>query len=79
MFFFLSVDREGLVGKEAMMAAIIEQTYDIRMDLNECLEMFCQAYFYENLYECKDAYKPRFGGELNELLLQVRLTTEIRT
>ena len=30
-----------------------------------------QAYFYENLHQCKESYKPSFGGSLNDLLLKI--------
>merc|ERR1712038_1208742 len=62
---------EGLDKQEEIMKNIYEQTYDVRADLNDALLMFCQSYFYENLYECKDSYKPSFGGSLNDLLLKI--------
>lgn len=48
-----------------------QQTYDIRIDLNNILHKFCQAYFYDNLVECKPTYKPSFGGSLSTLLLKI--------
>ena len=38
--------RKGLVrNRQIVIAALIEQSYDVRMDLNEALLMFCQASF----------------------------------
>merc|ERR1712224_1046346 len=44
---------------------------DVRLDLNDGLLMFCQAFFYENLYECKSSYEPSFGDSLTDLLLKI--------
>ncbi len=57
--------------KEAALAAMHEQTYDVRIDLNEALLQFCQAYFYENHRECSENTKPEFGKDMVDLLLKI--------
>ncbi len=58
--------------KEATLAAMYEQTYDVRIDLNEALLQFCQAYFYENHRECSEEATPAFGGSLGDLLQKIQ-------
>jgi hypothetical protein len=64
--------KNGVALKEAALAMMHEQTYDVRMDLNEALLQFCQAYFYENHMECSDEARPEFGGDLGSLLNKIQ-------
>jgi len=57
--------------KNQIIQELQQQSYDIRIDLNYLLHEFCQAYFYENLEECKPTYQPSFGGSLSNLLLKI--------
>ena len=43
----------------------------VREDLNDALLMFCQAYFFERLQECRSTYRPSYGGSLSDLLLKI--------
>jgi hypothetical protein len=63
--------KEDFSLREELLAAMHEETYDVRVDLNDALVQFCQAYFYETLEECGDAYKPSFGGDMTQLLMKI--------
>ena len=66
--------REDINLKYLTLAAMQDQTYDVRIALNEVLLQFCQAYYYENLYNCP--YMPEFGGSLLDLLLKINSAAE---
>lgn len=68
---YLNNLKKGLISQNEMRARMIQQTYDIRIDLNEALVTFCEAYFYENLSPCSSNYRPQFGGSLSDLLLRI--------
>ncbi len=57
--------------RQALLNGMTEQSYDVRIDLNDVLIQFCRAHFYEKLQECKDSYKPSFGGTLSDLLIRI--------
>jgi len=68
---YLAKLKSGVISRQVMTMYMAEQQYDVRLDLNNVLFSFCQAYFYENLEPCKDEYKPSFGGSLSELLNRI--------
>lgn len=63
--------KRGVLSQVSMRAHMAQQTYDVRLDLNEALITFCRAFFYENLGTCRNHYKPQFGGDLSSLLLRI--------
>ncbi len=63
--------KDDVSNRESLLAAMTEQSYDVRLDLNEALLLFCRAYFYENLAECKPSYRPAFGEGMTNLLLRI--------
>ncbi|CAD5124777.1 DgyrCDS13040 [Dimorphilus gyrociliatus] len=63
--------KKGILSNIAVRAFMAQQTYDIRLDLNEALITFCRAFFYENLGNCRAHYRPQFGGSLSDLLLRI--------
>ncbi len=64
---------DNIASREETLVAMIEETYDVRIALNEALLYFCQAYFFEKLQECKSSYAPAFGGSLSDLLIKISL------
>lgn len=68
---YLKKIEDGTAKQIEMRTLMIQQTFDIRIDLNEALVTFCEAYFYENQSPCNPNYRPQFGGSLTELLLRI--------
>ena len=58
-------------GLHKLKVAMNDVTFDVRLQLNDVLVQFCEAYFFERLQQCPPEATPNFSGSLSDLLRRI--------